>query len=260
MGYGDEILGTGLARGARDRGKRIAFGDGRTILWAQTGELIYRNNPNIAPPGSEGAPDLEWIAHYKHNRIYFSKSTQGANWVYDPNFRAIPGQIFFNKAECELARKIKPRYVLIEPRVKPVYPNKQWPYERYQQVAKMLLRAGFTVCQFMYDTNHYNTTMFPGVKPIVTKNFRQALVALSQAKLYIGPEGGLAHGAAALGVKAVVLFGGFTDPKILGYPTNVNLTGGTEPCGSLSRCSHCIEAMKAISIDQVYRSALGLLT
>lgn len=256
IGYGDEILGSGLSKGAFARGKRIAFGDGRKILWAQTGELIYRNNPNIAPPGSEGSPDLEWVPHYKHHRIYFHKSTKGNAWEYDPNFRAQPGEIFFDKSEHQLMRTVKPGFILIEPFVKSCYPNKKWPIERYRFVAKSLLRAGLRVCQFMYDWN--STILYPGVTPIQTKTFRHALAFLSQARVFIGPEGGLAHGAAALGVRSVVLFGGFTDPRILGYPNNVNLTGGAEPCGSLASCSHCKEAMSKISVAEVVEAALGV--
>lgn len=255
MGFGDEILGSGLAKGAHARGKRIAFGDGRSILWAATGALVYKNNPNIAPPGSEGCPDLEWIPHYKHHRIYFHKSTKGSNWEYDPNFRATPGEIYFSQPEQDWIRSVHPRFVLIEPCVKGVYPNKQWPFERYQTLAKALVKAGYRVTQFVYP----GTRTLEGIKYIRTEHFRHALAALSRASLYIGPEGGLAHGATALGVQGVVLFGGFTDPKILGYDGNVNLTGGAQPCGSLARCQHCKESMERISMEVVYESAIGLL-
>jgi hypothetical protein len=32
MGYGDELMATGMARGAAARGKRVAFGDGQRII------------------------------------------------------------------------------------------------------------------------------------------------------------------------------------------------------------------------------------
>ena len=92
-----------------------------------------------------------------------------------------------------------------------------------------------------------------------TPSFRHAVVALSRARLAILPEGGLHHGAAAVGVKAVVLFGGFIPPSVTGYDMHVNLTGGAEACGSLKTCEHCRAAMDAIKVDDVLKAADGIL-
>ena len=87
------------------------------------------------------------------------------------------------------------------------------------------------------------------------------LAALSGAKLAVLPEGGLHHGAAALGVKAVVLFGGFIPPEVTGYPQcgHINLTGGALACGSIHKCEHCVVAMNSITVDEVLDSAHSLL-
>jgi ADP-heptose:LPS heptosyltransferase len=78
--------------------------------------------------------------------------------------------------------------------------------------------------------------------------------------LYIGPEGGLHHGAAAVGIPAVVLFGGFIPPQVTGYKTHVNLTGGADFfCGSLQACKHCAEAMERIKSKHVCDAAKGFL-
>ena len=63
-------MAAGLAKGAKARGKRIAFGDGKQIIWDHHSEQIFRGNPNIARPGDEGATDLEWINYYRGNRLY----------------------------------------------------------------------------------------------------------------------------------------------------------------------------------------------
>ena len=63
-------------------------------------------------------------------------------------------------------------------------------------------------------------------RQIKTKGFRHALAVPQNASLYIGPEGGLHHGVASVGVAAVVLFGDFIPPAVTGYSHHANLTGG----------------------------------
>jgi len=97
MGIGDQLIATGLARGAQDRGKRIAFGDGHRIRWDKNSPDIFRKNKNIAIPGSEGAKDLEWIPFYTGSRLY---NKQGNNrWIWNMDFKATPGEIFLDRDE-----------------------------------------------------------------------------------------------------------------------------------------------------------------
>lgn len=257
MGWGDEIISTGLARGAKARGKRIAFGDGKRIMWGPWCEQMFRGNPNVARPGDEHDPDIEWVHHYKGRRLYV-KTHPKHRWIYNKAFRVVPGEMFFDAGELAFAENIAPGFVLLEPRVKPCYPNKQWPVDRYTQVARRLIESGHRVAQFVYDGDA--KLLCDGVEAIATPKLRLALAALARAALFIGPEGALAHGAAAVGVKSVVLFGGFTDPKVVGYPGNANLTGGAQPCGNHKFCSHCKAAMAAITVHQVYRAAMDILT
>jgi ADP-heptose:LPS heptosyltransferase len=95
-----------------------------------------------------------------------------------------------------------------------------------------------------------------GVRQVHSRGIRQGLAYLAQARLYIGPEGGLHHAAAALNIPGVVLFGGFIPPQITGYIIHANLTGGdTEACGILGRCLHCKQAMQRITVDEVLAHA-----
>lgn len=251
-----------MARGAKERGKRIAFGDGRRILWGPHSKEVFQNNPNIAPPGSEGASDIEWIKFYKGDpgsRIY--NRQQGDRWIWRPEeFKAKPGEIFFSASEIAFAKATAPGFILIEPNVpvqKSCAPNKQWPVDRYNSVAREFKSAGYRVVQFGYPGARISLRNAQYIK---MPDFRSALAVLSRARLAILPEGGLHHGAAAVGVKAVVLFGGFIPPSVTGYDSHVNLTGGAEACGSLKTCQHCLDAMNAISVDDVLRSADGLLS
>jgi ADP-heptose:LPS heptosyltransferase len=246
-----------MARGAKARGKRIAFGDGKRIIWGPWSEIIFRGNPNIARPGEERASDIDWIAHHKGHRLYNSLSPDRSRWLWNMDFRPTPGEMFFDATELAFAEAYGAGFVLIEPNVpwaKSVAPNKDWGRARYQTIADRLIAEGRRVIQFAHGRDRLS-----GAAPVSAPDFRHALAVLSRASLYIGPEGGLHHGAAAVGVPAVVLFGGFIPPQVTGYPTHTNLTGGARACGSLNRCDHCRAAMDAISVDEVMAAAEGRL-
>lgn len=272
VGIGDQLLGSGLARGAFARGKRIAFGDGKKLIWDQHSAEIFRGNRNICFPGQERSSTTEWIAYHRGNRIY--NKSAGDHWEWNYDFRPMPGEVFFTREEEEFGRRIGRRdFVVIEPNVpdwKACAPNKDWPLERYDEVASRLTRDGHLVIQFGHVRGRkrlQNATM------VSTPSFRHALSLMAQAALYIGPEGGLHHGAAASkyaggndgrlisnGIPAVVLFGGFVPPQVLGYDTHTNLTGtAIEACGMFNKCEHCIAAMQSIEVEEVLEAALNHL-
>lgn len=262
MGLGDNLMATGMAKGAAARGKRIAFGNGSNIIWDHNSEQIFRGNPNIASPGSEHDCDIEWIPFYKGNRIYNKHDHINERWIWNYQFKAQPGEMFFSDEELSFVmkatRNFNEKFVIIEPNV-PSYkgcaPNKTWPLYNYTHIAQLLKQKGFDVRQF----SHHGDSI-PGVNKIKTPSFRHALAVLSKAALYIGPEGGLHHGAAAVGIPAVVIFGGFIPPQVTGYDSHINLTGESkQACGSLTTCPHCAEAMKTIKIKHVYSAAKDLL-
>lgn len=255
VGIGDQLMATGMARGAAARGRRIAFGDGRRILWDGNSEPIFRGNPNIAPPGSERAPGIDWIAYYKGHRIY--NRHVGGRWVWNHDFRPIAGEVFLTDAELAFGKSAGKGFVVIEPHVprqKSCAPNKDWGFARYAEVAKRLARDGFDVVQFAHGE-----APLPFARQVATPSFRHALAVLERAALYIGPEGGLHHGAAAMGTAAVVIFGGFIPPAVTGYTGHANLTGGAEACGSLRPCRHCREALDRITVDEVVDEARSRL-
>lgn len=255
MGFGDQIMATGMARGAAARGKRIALGDGRRILWDEHSEQIFRRNPNLAPPGSERDPDLEWMPYYKGHRIYNRRA--GNRWVWNSEFHAVPGEIIFNDAERKAGKRYGEGFVVIEPQSaqwKTVAPNKDWGVANFQAVADRLRGAGQRVVQFRGDKSA--TVALRGVEQMPTTSFRDALAIMWRAAaLYIGAEGGLHHGAAAVCTPAVVLFGGFIPPSVTGYAIHTNLTGGAKACGSMRPCAHCRAAMQAIRVEDVTAAA-----
>lgn len=270
MGYGDEIIGSGFAKGLAAQGKRLALGDGQQIRWTSRAHEIFRNNPNVAPPGSEGAPDLVWKAHYAGNRCYNRQAEGRWEWIKQPDNGIVPGEIFFDRNELVWSKMkacvpgaVSDRLIIIEPNIpafKAIKGNKSWPAERYDHVAKVLGRAGYHLTQITlrrpYGPGHEIRTAQKIPQP---PDMRHSLALLARARLYIGPEGGMHHAAAALGIPAVVIFGGFISPEVTGYSTHRNLFKGGEACGSFADCEHCRQALLAISTDEVVENALDIL-
>lgn len=261
MGRGDNLLATGLARGAHARGKRIAFGpsNSRRTCWDQFSAEVFRNNPNIAIPGTERAGDVEWI-DFRNGHRQYNMALKGY-WRWNDDFRALPGELFFDDSELQWAAAAAPEdaFIVIEPNVeqhKPWVLNKQWSPARYDVVASRLQRYGYDVVQLIHKSSVH---LIPKVQRITAPTFRHALALLERAVLYIGSEGGMHHGAAAVDLPGVVLFGGFAPPSVLGYSSHTNLTGGVMACGRWNTCKHCLQAMQNISCDDVFTAARQLL-
>ena len=75
---------------------------------------------------------------------------------------------------------------------------------------------------------------------------------------YVGPEGGFSHVAGALKKKAVVYYGGWITPEVIGYSFHENLyySNPKSPCGLYREiCSHCEEARKIINVN-MYRERI----
>lgn len=258
-GLGDELQATALARGLAAQGKRAAFGDGRRQVWSAQSHLLFRGNPNIAPFGTERAGDV-WIEHYRGHRLY--GQVVGGRWVFR-DFVCPPGEVFLTREEkaFALGRLWGPDPVaIIEPRVKPVGAcqgaNKSWGVAKYEELASRLLAA--TGCRPIQLVPKGLAPLLRDVDAIETPDFRHALAVMGLAALYIGPEGGLHHGAAAMGTPAVVIFGGFNTPRSTGYAWHENIAVG-EPCGTIEACWHCKAAMESISVDRVLEGAVRQL-
>lgn len=252
MGIGDQLIATGLAKDAwTKRGKKIAFGDRGRIIWDKHSEEVFRNNPNIAYPGT--AKNLEWVEFYKGHRGY---NRQGdGRWIWNMEWRCSPGEIYLTHGEVAAGRRAGKGFIVIEPNVvawKGSAANKDWGFNKYQELAKKLIADGHEVVQFAHEKGG---PILECVRRIKTSSFRDAIAVLKNSSLYVGAEGGLHHGAAAVGVRGVVLFGGWIPPSVTGYDVHSNIAASDRFCGSFSRCDHCRAAMESIGVDRVYQAA-----
>src|SRR5262245_60420782 len=137
-------MGTGMAKGLAATGRRAAFGDGRRIFWSAESHLIFSGNPNIARPGQERDGNLVWFRHYRGNRLY--GHGEDGDWVWNHDFRAIPGEVYLTSRERAWAGNYGDCFVVVEPNLKPgATVNKQWPRQRYQEVVGHLRERGVRV-------------------------------------------------------------------------------------------------------------------
>ena len=237
MGLGDWVMASAQVKEANERtGKKVMLGDGKRYFFEKE---IFANNPRMAVPGEE----CTWVPNYGGSRPYITGSLN-KHFIFNDNWRPSPGELFFSDAELEWSDRYSPDnpYIVIEPNVKNRFThgvNKAWPY--WEDIS----RANLPFLQLGDGTGK----LFESSK---TNTFREALLLLRNAALFVGTDGGLHHAAAALNIPAVVIWTGFSSPKHLGYDTHTNVHKGGKPCGNYGGvCSHCAEIAKSISPDEV---------
>lgn len=271
MGLGDDIMATAVAKIEKEKypDRQIVIGDFEKKLGYES--IIYKNNPYIT---DQKDLDKNKIVHFvnihKNNRPYINlEKTNSKNYVWNENFKILVGQIFFSKTEIDISKKIienaklfwnkknKKNFkgiIFIESSStkfsEKAYFYKQknldWGYDNWLKLVKELSQ------DFLFiQSVHKETVKLPNIFYCET-DFRAASSVINECDLYIGPHGGFAHAAAALGKKAVIYFGGWVSPNILGYDFHKNIFVDIDgsPCGAKGyECQHCIECKKLITID-----------
>lgn len=239
MGFGDDVITTALAKRAFQQiGKKVRPGNGVEVEWS----AVFDHSPYL---DKSSGP---WLKCSTGHRPYidYAKCEQG-RFAWNYGFKVEPGHIELTADE----RKAYPQrdFVMIEPNTKRALGNnnKDWGFEKWQEVVRVMPHVRF----LQAVGNGKQFVALQGVEAVDTKSFRDACALLSHASLFVGTDGGLHHAAAALGVRAVVVWGGFAPPSILGYDMHTNLCKARDWCGSLTNCMHCRQAMDSISIDEV---------
>jgi len=227
MGWGDDIMLTAEARVVREQ---IGI-PAKVEYWSP----LFDGNKDITR--QQGFP----IKNKPGNRPYHLgavKTNKGTKVIFNPHYKAQPGHLD--------VRPVVHGKILIEPNSKGEFfaGNKDWGFEKYQAVVNRMWPA-----EFLQVGN--KGRVLDRVEFVHTDSFLDALPYVAGARMYLGPEGGLHHAAAALGISGVVIFGGLTHPKTTGYDIHINLASDDAGCGHMFHCEHCREAMDAISIEKV---------
>lgn len=239
MGWGDDVLTTGIVKKARLRtNKPICVGSGQSLYWSS----VFEGNPNIS---KEIVPGCVWVKSCEGFRPYIKK-IHDWGYEYEEAFKADAGELFLTEEEKDWPEG----FIYIEPNIKgEISKNKDWGFDKWQAVVSKI------PAKFIQGPGR----KLEGVEQVSPKDFRHACGLLARCRFFVGTDGGLHHAAAALGKKAVVVWTGFSSPKQLGYETHVNLHNGGKPCGKFADCQHCRKAAESITVDSVVRAIESLL-
>lgn len=177
-----------------------------------------------------------YVDYHTRERIYFHAQ-----------FRAPVGRLSVDPVLYRWARQQGVEdYILVEPHVKGSFSatNKDWGWQRWQQLVDR--RADFAQCA------PRGMPFLSGVEAIETPTFYHACALLALARGIVTSSGGLHLAAAAFERPAVVIWGSFSDPRVLGYPFQRNFYV-PDPEGLGQRRPHpaCARAMAQISVAQV---------
>jgi ADP-heptose:LPS heptosyltransferase len=278
MGLGGYILWTPVAREYyRAFGRKVYFTNrvfGRLPFPRRVERSpLFENNPHVSIKSAGGAdelrldnPEANYWTRVTRDRIDYKPGAHAveiacaAYGIRDPEIRC---ELFLTEPELEKGRKVRADlgpFVAVEPHTKESFTvNKQWGFERWQEVADALRAAGLTLVQ----VGEGGKPLLEGVKDATgLPGIRETAAVLHHAELLVAPEGGLMHLANAVGTRSVIVYGGYVSPELTGYAENVNLF--TElPCAPCGLRRSCLrgrrECLERIPPDEVCRSALALL-
>ncbi|MGZ5545485.1 MAG: glycosyltransferase family 9 protein [Limisphaerales bacterium] len=192
-----------------------------------------------------------------------------------PPFTARPEEIASVKAMIPQSTVEKP-VILLNPNASDLLPLRQWPRQRYLELARRLLerfpevQIGFTgapneaepISALVREIGSPRCVVFAG-----KTSLRQLMVLYTLCEILVTNDSGPAHFASLTGIHVVTLFGPET-PHLFGAqtPRNVALWAGLS-------CSPCVNAynnrqstcrnnvcMQQISVDQVFNEVCRLYT
>lgn len=235
IGFGDSLIATSLVKKAKEKfpDRPVVVGNGQRIQWCE----VFDHNPKIS---REITPDCVWVHCYEGNRPYINRVLTTNKKVVWTMFHVEPGELFLTDEETDYKDR---DFVYIEPNVKGTFGgNKDWGFDNWQRVVNELPHIRFI---------QGSGRKLANVEQRTTPSFRHACGLLSHASLFVGTDGGLHHAAAALGKRAVVVWGGLVPPSVLGYDFHTNLCKATSWCGSTSFCGHCKKAMDSLTVKEV---------
>lgn len=243
MGWGDELMAAGEAMSL---GGVVAIKDKNgNHRWHEA----WENNPHIAKPGEKHS---RFIVNAPGYRPYFNSVNQN-NWFWR-EYRPKPARLFWSEDEEAFRGMIEGGFIVVEPHLKNRLEsvNRSWGWDNFARVTS-------SVNADWVQLGETKPKLLPNTRWIQTPTPRHMAAALSKAKTFLVPEGGIHHTAAALRLKGVVLFGGFVAPKVTGYTMHKNIfTGGGLGCGMRVKCQHCVDAWSKIDPERIIKIMRGL--
>tara|TARA_B100001287_G_scaffold274661_1_gene280425 strand:- start:1296 stop:2150 length:855 start_codon:yes stop_codon:yes gene_type:complete len=272
MGYGDDLLITKFASQIKKKFPERQIVVGNLAKKQVFHSIIYDNNPNISDCRNlDLKKPIHIIDYHPGNRPYIDyKKSTNTHYIWNKKFKPTPGEIYFSKKEeikaeavineakifwNKINKKQFKKIIFLETSSTKIddkqfnikHLNKDWGYDNWKNLIDIIKNDYLII-----HSIHEKTRSINGVFAPKNIDFRLACSIINKSDIYVGPEGGFGHVAAALNKKAVLYFGGWISPKVIGYDFHENLYFENEksPCGQYKNiCNHCIEARKKITAE-----------
>ncbi len=277
MGYGDDLMITAHASHIKKKFPERQVVIGSVVKKQAYHSIVYENNPNISDCTNLNLnKPIHIIDYHPGNRPYIDyKNSNNINYCWNKEFKPIPGELYFSKKEISEANKIIERAIdywnkinkknfksiifmettstkINDKQFSIKHKNKDWGIDNWLNLINKI-KEDYLIILSVHD----KTKIIDGVFAPKNVNFRLACSILNKCDVYVGPEGGFGHVAAALNKKAVIYFGGWITPEVIGYDFHENIyyKNRKSPCGEYKyECKHCDEARKNITVDYFIRS------
>lgn len=254
MGYGDLIMAAGQAQELYTAHPELGpvallAGDSGKIRWRD----LWEGNPAIYKPIAGAVAPRAWIRTGKGYLPYLDNERSTAEqWVWSGwQARDHRGSIYLARSELAATALYDRPFILVEPPSDRKHVNRRPATEFWDDLVDGLHK--YFRHYPLLQLGHREALRVHGLVPVSNPSFRSACAVLSRAALLVCTEGGLAHAAAALGIPALVLWGGNISYDALGYPEHMNLLP-LRPhlgCGRLTPCPACTSAWQDYSADAV---------
>ena len=282
MGYGDDLLITAHASKIKKQ-----FPDRQIVIGSVAKKhafhsIIYDNNPNIADCNKlDLNKPIHIIDHHPGNRPYIDyKKSTNKRYAWNKEFKAVSGELYFSREEKLKADSIineakefwkknnKFQFksiIFFEPSSTKIDDkqfamkqlNKAWSDQKWQSLSKKLKENNLII-----QSSHPKSKKIEGIFSPSNLDFRTACAVMDRCDIYVGLEGGFVQVAGALKKKAAVYYGGWIDPKIIGYDFHQNLyyEDNNSPCGAyVDECTHCEQARRQITVEMYFNKICEII-
>jgi ADP-heptose:LPS heptosyltransferase len=267
MGLGGYLTWTAAAREIYSlTGKKsFPFEQHDQLIKPISSEIFY-NNPHIWQPHDGlnencvpmqlNNPSSNYCKRDTPEKAFHRFDCHIINQVCEPYGIRNPSlkcDLFFDELERQeidrLTSMLGENFIVIEPFSNTDYtPNRVYPFEKWQMIVDAL-KEHVQIVQVGTSVRKLKGCIdltFAG-------SFRVACGIIGKSSVFIASEGGLVHGATAVGTKSVVVLTGYQNSKMVAYPQNINIDISNHgPCGLKTSCSKCIQDTK----DHDYRKII----
>jgi len=142
--------------------------------------------------------------------------------------------------------------------------RRSWPPEKYIELVQMAAEKQQQTIFWVFDFNQRIKTWkdHPNVVNYSKTTVRQMASLIRQANVYVGPDSGPMHVAAAVGAKSVIIFGPIPhQARTQHYPTHVPIQSlHLDCCPCWYRvCPFGLKCLKDIRVDDIFNQYTRLL-